>query len=108
MACAKPVVGAEVGGIKHSVVEGVTGFLVPAHDPQALAERLQRLHDDPELARAMGLAGAQRVRDNFTWQRVASELAHVYDEVREQVEAVDRRPVRLRRHRAVAPTEATA
>jgi D-inositol-3-phosphate glycosyltransferase len=81
MACARPVVGSDVGGIKHSVVDGSTGFLVPPRDPQALAERLLRLHDDPQLAETLGRNGLRRVRTQFTWDLVARDLAEVYDEV---------------------------
>jgi D-inositol-3-phosphate glycosyltransferase len=81
MACARPVVGSDVGGIKHSVVDGSTGFLVPPRDPQALADRLLRLHDDPQLAETLGRNGLRRVRTQFTWDLVARDLADVYDEV---------------------------
>jgi D-inositol-3-phosphate glycosyltransferase len=81
MACGTPVVGSAVGGIQHSVADGVTGFLVPPHAPQALADRLAELHANPGLARAMGRAGIARTRSLFTWERVARELAAVYAEV---------------------------
>ena len=82
MACGTPVVGSRVGGIQYSVVDGVTGYLVPPHDPQALAERLAHLHDNPALGRAFGRAGVRRVRALFTWDRVASELGQVYEALR--------------------------
>jgi D-inositol-3-phosphate glycosyltransferase len=82
MACGCPVIGAEVGGIKYSVVDAVTGYLVPPHDPAALAERLAQLAANPELRRALGRAGMRRVRANFTWARVADALLHIYDAVR--------------------------
>jgi glycosyltransferase involved in cell wall biosynthesis len=78
MACGRPVVGAAVGGIKYSVVDAVTGFLVPPNDPVALAERLARFHRNPELGLAFGRAGIRRVRSEFTWSRVAASLAQVY------------------------------
>src|SRR5690606_30079447 len=53
MACGTPVVGSNVGGIKHTVVDGKTGFLVPPKDPAALAERLERLLLDKELRQEM-------------------------------------------------------
>jgi glycosyltransferase involved in cell wall biosynthesis len=81
MACGKPVIGSAVGGIRYSVIDGVTGFLVPPHDPPALAQRLMHLRDNPELGRAMGRAGIRRVRSLFTWNRVARELAEVYEGV---------------------------
>lgn len=78
MACGTPVIGSRVGGIKHTVVDGVTGFLVPADDPAALAERLAQLHDNPALARALGLAGMARARGHYTWDRVAEQLQRIY------------------------------
>lgn len=78
MACARPVIGAEVGGIKSTVVDGSTGFLVPPRDPQALADRLLRLQRDPRLARAMGAAGLRRAWRNYTWRTVARQLMAVY------------------------------
>ena len=49
--------------------------------PRALAARLDQLRRDPALARAMGRAGARRVREHFTWDRVAEELEAVYASV---------------------------
>jgi D-inositol-3-phosphate glycosyltransferase len=81
MACGTPVIGSNVGGIRYSVVDGVTGFLVPPRDPQALTQQLEYLRANPALAAAMGRAGIHRVRSRFTWERVASELVNVYREV---------------------------
>lgn len=78
MACARPVVGTDVGGIRYSVVDGKTGFLVPPRDPDALAERLARLARDPALGERMGEAGFERVHTSFTWSRVAHMLEDVY------------------------------
>lgn len=78
MACARPVIGSAVGGIKYSVVDEVTGYLVPPKDPAALARRLEHLHDNPALARALGRAGARRVRECFTWDQVSRSLIEVY------------------------------
>lgn len=84
MACGTPVVGSAVGGIAHTVVHGMTGFLVPPHDPPALAARLNQLHAQPALAQTMGEAGVERVRSLFTWEQVAQRLARVYDGVRKR------------------------
>ena len=81
MASARPVIGSDVGGIRYSVVDGVTGYLVPPRDPDALADRLDHLQADAPLARAMGRAGARRVRTRFTWDRVAEDLEAVYQGV---------------------------
>lgn len=79
MACARPVIGAAVGGIKSTVIDGTTGFLVPPRDPQSVAERLGELHADPELARTMGDEGMRRAFQHFTWRSVARQAAAIYE-----------------------------
>ncbi|HEX5538284.1 MAG TPA: glycosyltransferase family 1 protein [Methylophilaceae bacterium] len=81
MACATPVIGAAVGGIKSTVQEGVTGYLVPPKNPEALAERLALLHDDPAHARELGEAGWQRAHQLYTWRSVAETIAAIYEKV---------------------------
>ncbi len=81
MACATPVIGSDVGGIRSTVVSGQTGYLVPPRDPLALASRLAVLCKDPQLARRMGWNGLRRAHRHFTWQRVAEQLAGVYESI---------------------------
>src|SRR5690606_2191488 len=87
MACARPVIGADTGGIRYSVADGETGFLVPPRDPDALAVRLAALARDPALARRMGQAGARRARRLFTWNRVGHEMTALFDELISRSEA---------------------
>jgi glycosyltransferase involved in cell wall biosynthesis len=81
MACGKPVVASAVGGMLDTVVDGVTGALVPPRDPTALAERLSSLLAQPELLERYGRAGIKRARSRYCWSRVAQLTASVYDEV---------------------------
>jgi len=81
MACAKPVVGSDTGGIRYTVVDGKTGFLVPPKDPDALAGKLNILASDRALARSMGLAGRQRSMRLFTWPQVGKQLAGIFQEM---------------------------
>jgi len=78
MACGTPVIGAAVGGIKSTVVEAETGYLVPPNDPDALAERLALLYYRPHTAQRMGWAGMHRAYRYFTWRKVAAQIADVY------------------------------
>lgn len=78
MACATPVVGSAVGGIRSTVVHGKTGFLVPPNDPATLAARLAELQQDPALAERMGWTGLRRAQRHFTWSRVALQVAALY------------------------------
>jgi glycosyltransferase involved in cell wall biosynthesis len=86
MACGLPVVGSAVGGVKYTVVDGKTGFLVPPRDPEALAERLAALATRPQLAAAMGREGQRRARQLFTWRRVAGQMADLYESMLPQSE----------------------
>jgi glycosyltransferase involved in cell wall biosynthesis len=74
------VVASAVGGILEVVKDGETGVLVPPARPDALAEALRRVLDDPALARAMGRAGRKRVEEKFSWTSVAARTQEVYAE----------------------------
>lgn len=78
MACALPVIGANVGGIKYTVEDGKTGFLVPPNDVDALADRLALLLDNAALRQDMGKCGATRVNEHFTWSIVANQVGEIY------------------------------
>ncbi|HEY2157901.1 MAG TPA: glycosyltransferase, partial [Isosphaeraceae bacterium] len=80
-ACGTPVIGAEVGGIKTTVADGETGYLVPPNDPDALADRLARLFRRPELVQLLGRQALRRTNALFTWEKVAVAVSRVYDEV---------------------------
>lgn len=90
MACARAVVGAGVGGIKNTVLDGVTGYLVPPRDPEALAERLAHLQRQPGHAQHMGQLGRVRACEHYTWQRVAQQVTAIYTEVLEETRAAQR------------------
>lgn len=81
MACGTPVIGANVGGIKYSVRDGQTGFLVPPNEPDALGERLAYLFERPSLLRQFSQQAIERVNRMFTWRRVSAQIAEVYDEL---------------------------
>jgi hypothetical protein len=81
MACATPVIGADVGGIRFSVADGVTGALVPPHDPDAFAAKAAELLADRERLREMGRAGLHRVQGQFTWPKVARSINAFYEQV---------------------------
>jgi glycosyltransferase involved in cell wall biosynthesis len=78
MAASKPIVATNVGGNPEVVVDGVTGFLVPSQDPQAMADKILLLLNDPQLAQRMGIAGRRRVEQNFSLERMTDEYEKVY------------------------------
>jgi D-inositol-3-phosphate glycosyltransferase len=81
MACGTPVVGSNVGGIKFSVRDGETGYLVPPRDADALAERIAHLYRHPKLLSVFARQAVRRVNDLFTWSNVAATVSELYDAV---------------------------
>ena len=78
MSSGKPVVVTRSGGLTESVVDGVTGFLIPKEDAPALADRITALLKNPDLAQRMGQAGRQHVEAHFTRHRMGDEVAALY------------------------------
>jgi len=81
MACGRPVVASSVGGITDTVVDQVTGVLVPPRRPDLLAAALRDLLASPTMGDAHGIAGRDRVLARYDWQRVATATAMVYEDV---------------------------
>lgn len=81
MACAVPVIGSNVGGIKYSVAEGQTGFLVKPKDPEELAYKIDFLLTDEKLYQMMRKNAVKRVNKMFTWDLVADRIHKQYDAV---------------------------
>ena len=75
-----PVVAAAVGGLRHVVADGRTGFLVEGHDAGDHAERMLDVLRDPLRQRAMGEAAADAAL-RFTWERTTDAVRDVYDEL---------------------------
>ncbi|RBP65442.1 type III pantothenate kinase [Brevibacterium sanguinis] len=78
MACGVPVVATSVGGLQDTIVDGVTGLLIPPQDVDAFATAAARLITDPEYAQELGRAGIDRVRERFTWPAVAQRTERAY------------------------------
>lgn len=74
MGAGRPVVAADVGGLREIVMDGVTGRLVPPGDPAALAGAVGELLDDPALAASLASSGAVDARSRFSFDRYAKEL----------------------------------
>lgn len=76
-----PVVATAVGGNAEVVVEGATGYLVPAGDPSAFTDRVVRLLRDRELRRKMGERGRRRIARHFSLDTVARRYGDMYQEL---------------------------
>ena len=81
MACGTPVIGANVGGIKVTVRDGETGYLVAPDDAPAVAERIAHLFRHPRLMNVFRRQAVRRANDLFTWRHVASGVSALYEDV---------------------------
>ncbi len=80
-AMAKPVVASDLGGPDELVVQGETGLLVPASDPDALAEAIVEVLSNPARARRMGEAGYERARRLYDAEINGAQTFAVYEEL---------------------------
>ena len=81
MACGLPVVCSDSGGNRELVVDGVTGFVVPPYDVNALVAKLQWLNAHPQEAQAMGMAGRQRLLSEYGVEKLVEKTLSVYAEL---------------------------
>jgi glycosyltransferase involved in cell wall biosynthesis len=77
MACGVPVVASAVGGMLDTIIDGMTGLLVPPRCPERISEALQELLPDPARRAAMGSVGAERA-GRYSWDRVGDSTLDVY------------------------------
>ena len=88
MACETAVIASDVGGIPEVVQDGETGLLVH-YDPQDaagferdIAEGVNRLAGDPDLAARYGRAGRERAVTSFAWDAIAQQTVDLYASLR--------------------------
>lgn len=79
MAAGKPVVVTHVGGNPELVVEGETGYLVPAGDAPSLAQAILALLGDPSRAARFGVRAKQLVEERFTLGLMADKYCTLYE-----------------------------
>ena len=82
MACGKPVVGSNVGGIPDYLNDGVTGFLTEPKNIDALSEKIKMILEDKELAERLAENAYNYVLENLTWEKVAKRTQkEVYEKL---------------------------
>ena len=79
MACGIPAICTNVASLPEVVRDGVTGFVVPPNDPEALRARLRWLREHPLDAARMGRAARAHVLEHFTWDAVVQRCLNLYD-----------------------------
>ena len=81
MACGTPVIGADVGGIKYTVIDGETGMLVPPDNADALAAAIDRVAGDKALLERMAKNSIKRVNAAFSWHIIARQADQLYQKL---------------------------
>ena len=78
-----PVIACAAGGMSESVQDGETGLLVPPEDADALYDAIGTLMDDDEARAAMGVAGRERMQNEFSIDTMADRHVELYESVLE-------------------------
>ncbi len=80
MALGVPVVTTDVNGLSETVIDGETGLSVPEHDPAALADALERVLGDPELATRLADQARAHVEQGFSLEQSVKVLRTLFPE----------------------------
>lgn len=81
MACGKPVVVSDIGGLPEVVENGVTGFVVPPNNPQEAANAIEKLILDENLRKEMGQNARKRVEKFYNWNDNLNRMIQIYNEL---------------------------
>jgi glycosyltransferase involved in cell wall biosynthesis len=76
-----PVVATCVGAIPDVLEDRVTGILIPPKDPQAIAEAIIMILSDEKFASGIAQKGFERVRDNFSSEKMGDKYLSIYKEL---------------------------
>src|SRR5258708_2680073 len=78
MASGTPVIASEVGGLAYLVRDGYTGYLVPVREPQALAEKIRIILEQPEERQRLG-QNAHEYAQEYAWPRITDRLLEIFE-----------------------------
>jgi N-acetyl-alpha-D-glucosaminyl L-malate synthase BshA len=83
MACAKPVIGTKVGGLKEVIDDGQTGILVEPNNSEQLAKAILQVLEDKSYAQRLGENARRKVEAKFDWVKIARRTINLYGDVLE-------------------------
>ena len=81
MACKLPVIGSDTGGIPDIIQDGETGLLVPEKDVSGLSNAILSLIKNEELRKKLAVNGYDRVKEKFSWEKIAEGYLKIYSSI---------------------------
>ena len=81
MCLGKPVIASGIGGVGELVMDGVTGFFVPAKSPQSIAEKITYFHNNRKAISLMGKEGKERIEKDFSPEKMIDSTYSVFKEL---------------------------
>ncbi len=81
MACEKPVIVSNVGGLPEVVENDVTGLIVNQNDTESLSSAIERLILNKDLREKFGKAGRERVNKGFNWNESVNTMIKIYSSI---------------------------
>ncbi|MCP4001143.1 MAG: glycosyltransferase family 4 protein [Gammaproteobacteria bacterium] len=76
-----PVVITDTGGGKEVVQDGKSGFVVPVEDPDAIAQRIEQLYNDPDLLESLSINSRRRLAEDFSSDRTVEKLINYFQKL---------------------------
>ena len=86
MASGCACVVSDVGGNRFLVQNGISGFLFPPGDREALKAHVRRLISDPVKRQQLGEAARRRIEEMFSWEKVGEEYKRLFQELNQNIE----------------------
>lgn len=81
MACAKPVIGSNLPGVRSVIEDEVNGLLINPEDSSDLATKINFILENPAIADGYGVAGRQKAEQIYDWISIATKLNTIYKEL---------------------------
>ena len=75
----RPIIATNVGGISEMIVNGKSGFLIEKNDPMDFVSKAELILNDPTVAGEIGNGGYNSVKENFDWDKIASDFKNYLD-----------------------------
>ena len=92
MSTGKPVIVADIPGVREIIEDGRDGLLTDPVNPRDLAEKIRRLLSEPKARQTMGARGREKVLESFSIERVTDRIEAVYRAILDGSEATTARP----------------